>query len=165
MGIFKDNVTGWFSVVPIDGEYDLKSLSKSIKLLIEVNSSELTSYISYLIAIFSIFIPLYFTLWNFNASLLFFLIIMELNAISIVILLRKIKNTKQCNEMMIESYNSIQSEIGGSCLIRIEGEKEEVEKKCKEWCKKYNFKTFSPSLRINSHNLARGDNLIKTSNI
>jgi len=148
MGIFSDNMTGWFSPVAKDGKHDLNSLSKSIELLIGVNNAELNGYTSYLIATFSILVPIYFTLWSFNAPLLIYLITIELNTIIIVILLRKMKNVKDCNEMMIETYNSIQSELGGSPLVRIDGKKEEVLKKVNEWNKKYNLKPITPRFKV-----------------
>lgn len=150
MEIFNDKLTGWFSVAPKDKPHDLKPLAESIKLLIEANNSELSTYTGYLIAIFSIFIPLYFALWSFNVSLLLILIylnILLLNGICIKILLRKMNNLKNCNDIMIESYNAIQSELGGSFLVRFDGKKNEVIKKFNEWRKKYNFENINLKIK------------------
>lgn len=140
MGLFNDEVTAWYSPIAIDGKPDLKSLSKSIKLLIGINDSELSSYNAYLIALFSIFIPIYIALWNFKIPILPYFIIMELNAIGVALLLNKIRDIKKCNESMIEQYNSIQSKLGGSFLVKIKGKKKDVLRQFNEWNKKYHFK-------------------------
>jgi hypothetical protein len=148
MGLFKDNITGWFSPVATDGKYDLNSLSKSIRLLIDVNNSEQSTYTGYLIALFSIFVPIYIALFEFNTSILIYMIVIEINAIGLIFLLRKIKEIKKCNEMMIEQYNYMQSELGGSFLVKLQGKKEDVIKQVNEWNKRYNFKPF-----IKSHDI------------
>lgn len=142
MGLFKDKITGWFSPIAIDGKYDLKSFSETIKLLIEVNNSELNGYTGYLIALFSVFTPIYIALGG--ASIFTYIVVIELNAIILLFLLRKIKNIKIGNEIMIEQYNAIQSEIGGGSLVKVEGENENVLKKFNEWNKKFNLKLFTP---------------------
>lgn len=139
MGIFRDELTGWFSPIAVDGEYDLKSLAKSIKLLISVNNSEQATYTGYLIALFSIFVPIYIAFIQFNVPILAYLIAIEINLISLIILLRKIKNLNECNEMMIEQYNTIQSQLGGSFLVKLKGKKEDVFKQVNEWNKKFHF--------------------------
>lgn len=150
MGLFKDKVTSWFSVVAIDKKYDLKPLSESLKALLEVNTAELAGYNNYLVALFSIFIPIYFTFLKFNASLMVYILTIEINAIILAVLLRKIKSIKECNDGIIEQYNSIQSQLGGSFLVRLDGEKEKVIKQFKEWCKKYNFKLYNPKFKRKS---------------
>lgn len=138
--IFKDNLTGWHSVINKDGKYDLKALSESIKLLIEVNNQEISCYTGYLIALFSIFVPIYIALSGIKTPILVYIILIELNISGIVLLLRKIKNIRKCNEYMLEQYNAIQSESGKSFLVRIDGEKKEAVKTMKKINKKYNFK-------------------------
>ena len=149
MSIFKDELTGWFSPIATDGKYDLKSLSKSIKLLIGVNTSEQTTYTGYLIALFSIFVPIYIALIEFKFHLLVYLIIIELNLIFLIVLLRKMKNLNECNEMMIEQYNAIQSQFGGSFLVKIKGKKEDVLKQVSKWNKQFHFKP----VNVKSHEL------------
>ncbi len=148
MGLFKDKITGWFSPIPIDEganfKSNLKSISNSIRLIIEVNNSELTTYTGYLIALFSIFVPIYIALLNFNLSFWSYIIVIELNAIGCVFLIRKIKLIKEGNEMMIEQYNVIQAELGGVSLVKMKGKKEEIIKQVNEWNKNFNFKPIKP---------------------
>ena len=144
-GIFKDDMTGWLSIVDKNGEYDLKAHSESIKLLIEVNNQELSVYTNYLIAIFSFFVPIYIALLKFNMPIslliLIYLVIGELNLIGIITLLRKIKFVQKGNDSLIEKYNAIQSKLGKSFLVRIDGEKEKVDETVKQISKKGNFES------------------------
>ena len=103
-----------------------------------------------MIAIFSISVPIYFTLWSFKAPILTYLILIELNAISVIVLLRKINSIKEFNDKMIETYNSIQSELGGSFLVRITGKKEEVIRQVQKLNKEYKFEEITPKFKFKS---------------
>ncbi len=139
MGIIKNEMTAWLNVFEKSKKYDLTAHAESMKLLIDVNNSELSAYIAFIIATFSIFTPIYFIFWNFNLSFVYYLGLGIFNLVILIVLIKKIRAIKQCNDSLIEGFNAIQAKRGKSFLVRIDGEKKVILEKIKEIKKEYNF--------------------------
>ena len=141
MNLFGDRITIWVNALVKGKKTNLRAQLESLKLLVDVNNIELSVYTSYLIAVFSIFIPIYFTIWNFRVQIDYFLVLLIINIIIVFSLVDRIQNIRYCNDFLIEAYNVIQSKIAGSYLICLDGNRKAVFRQLKEWQEQYRLET------------------------
>lgn len=145
MKLFGNRITVWLNAHVKGQKVNLKAHLETMELLIGVNGLELSIYTSYLIATFSVFIPIYFTLWSFNIPWGYFIGVLIINLLIILFLFNRIKGVKESNNILIEGYNTFQSQRGGSRLIRIDGDKDKIFKMFKESKEKFGVE-ISPSI-------------------
>ena len=127
---------------PEGSKPNLKAHLEAMRLLIDVNNSELSVYTNYLIAAFAVFTPLYFTLWGLGLSWIYSIVLFAINMSVVFIFINKIKDVKDCNSHLIEGYNVIQSQRGGSILFKARIDKDKI-KEFEEISKQHGIK-FSP---------------------
>lgn len=136
MSLFKDDVRVWISLHPEGKEVNLEAHLEQIKLCVELNNSDIDVYNGYLVALFSITIPVYATLWISKIPLYFIILTLIINLVLVYLLLSKIKVYKNSNEMLVEGYHAIQSKRAGSKILLLEGNRKKIFGVMKELQKK-----------------------------
>src|SRR3989344_9226091 len=97
-----------------------------MNLVIGINNASLSSYNSYLIALLSITIPIFISLFISGASLWLITLFICINAIIVYFLVRKISTLNYSNNQLVEAFNGIQSKRTGSRMFILEGNRKQV---------------------------------------
>lgn len=135
MSLFKASV--WMAV-PIKGKkINYQAYLEQLKLLIELNSQELTKYTTYLIGLLSIVVPLYASFYALSLSIEWFVGLFILNLFAVLRLLIRMYNVNRVNRELIEAYCNIQSKRAGYRLIQMEGNLKEMKELIKEAREEY----------------------------
>src|SRR3989344_489559 len=97
-----------------------------MNLVIGINNASLSSYNSYLIALLSITIPIFISLFISGASLWLITLFICINAIIVYFLVRKISTLNYSNNQLVEAFNGIQSKRTGSRMFILDQTSEVV---------------------------------------
>jgi cell division protein FtsW (lipid II flippase) len=126
MNFFKDDIRVFISVRSDKEKMNYKAHLEQMNLLIGINNASLSTYNSYLIALLSIMIPIFVTLFIAEAPLWLIITFIVINAIIIYFLIRKINTLSYSNNQMVEAFNGIQSKRIGSRMFILEGNRKQV---------------------------------------
>jgi len=136
MSFFKEKTKIWLELMPEGKKPNLKAHTERLNLLIDLNRGEISTYNSYLIALFSISTPLFIALWSTGANIIIFIIFLIILSILIYKIINQIELVKEANEKLVEGYNVMQSKRAGTLLVLFEGTEKDILKKFEEVQKK-----------------------------
>lgn len=137
MNFFKEKTKIWLELLPKGKKPNLKAHTERLRLLIDLNRGEISTYNSYLIALFSISTPLFIALWAAKVEFYIFIILLCILGFVIYNIIRRIELVKETNEKLVEGYNVMQSKRAGSYMFLFEGTEKDILKKFEEMEKKF----------------------------
>jgi hypothetical protein len=140
MNFFKEKTRIWLELLPEGKKPNLKAHTERLGLLIDLNRSEISTYTSYLIALFSISTPLFIALWSAEANIYIFVGFLILLVFLVYKIINQIGLVKDTNEKLVEGYNVIQSKRAGSYMVLFEGTQRDILKKFEEMQNKFGGK-------------------------
>jgi len=126
MNFFKDDIRVFINIRSEKEKTNYKAHLEQMNLLIGINNANLSTYNSYLIALLSITIPIFVTLFISKAPIWLIISSIIINAIILYFLIKKINLLNYSNNQLVEAFNGIQAKRTGSRMFILEGNKKQV---------------------------------------